>query len=334
MTIFISWSGSESRNIAIALKAALETMFHGCQAWVSSEDIHKGSEWFTEVIRALDDARFAIVCVTRQNLSAPWLMFEAGVIASRLASRDQPPSPMGAPPRHPVPLVPLLCGCAPEDLPDALKKFQHAQCEKDELRRLFMEINGQLGATAIAADLFAPLFAGVWPPLDLAIQSALNSLVEKTKKRFNVFLSVPMAALDTEQKYARLRKDAMKVFLALRDTRGWKVYWPMERIPTKAQFDTRSDSVLGDLRALNDSACLVILYPKKILSSVIFEAGFAVALGTPVRIFVHDRADLPFLMQELPQYSGNIRIHEKKDWRDYDNLAELIGTGRLQILGA
>ncbi len=71
------------------------------------------------------------------------------------------------------------------------------------------------------------------------------------------------------------------------------------------------------------SRTFALVYPEPIVTSALFEAGYALALKLPSRYFVRDRDDLPYLMKELAGFPGaTVRIHEKGEWRDYDELAE------------
>jgi len=76
--IFISWSGQKSGSFAEELKPWLEQVLPGTEVWSSIDDIDKGDIWFTEIIDGLKTCHCGVVCVTRDNLAAPWLNFEAG----------------------------------------------------------------------------------------------------------------------------------------------------------------------------------------------------------------------------------------------------------------
>ena len=78
MKIFMSWSGEKSRTFAAELKPWLEQVLPGTAVWLSSEDIDKGTIWFTEIIEGLEKCNCGIICVTRENYLSPWIHFEAG----------------------------------------------------------------------------------------------------------------------------------------------------------------------------------------------------------------------------------------------------------------
>ena len=74
----MSWSGDKSRAFAEELKPWLEQVLPGTDVWLSSEDIDKGTIWFTEIIGELERCNCGVICVTRDNHLAPWIHFEAG----------------------------------------------------------------------------------------------------------------------------------------------------------------------------------------------------------------------------------------------------------------
>ena len=44
-------------------------------------DIDAGERWSNSVQKELEEPRFGILCLTQDNLTAPWILFEAGALA-------------------------------------------------------------------------------------------------------------------------------------------------------------------------------------------------------------------------------------------------------------
>ena len=237
MKIFVSWSGDFSHAVAKALKDWLPNVIQAVEVFLSSEDIAKGSQWFHELGKVLDESSFGILCLTRQNLGAPWVLYEAGALGKHFGQAR---------------VVPLLIDLKMPDLEGPLAQFNAAELEKDEIAKLVSAINAHLQP--------APLSA------------------EKLKKAF-------------------------------------KTWWPtLEKSLNQARAD--------DLVALKQSHRFVLLYPQKLPTSALFEAGYALALDCDSHYFVRDRDDLPFLMRELAGVTQKVRIHTDTDWKDYDDLSE------------
>jgi nucleoside 2-deoxyribosyltransferase len=133
--------------------------------------------------------------------------------------------------------------------------------------------------------------------------------------KYDVFLSVPMAGFSSENEYQAARKDALQVIETLRTECGFKdVSYAAQFIETMADFDAADLSVIDDLKALRDSKYFVMIYPSRIVSSCIFEAGYAVALGKPSLYFVRDKKHLPFLLQQAGEALNTlVRIREVSD---------------------
>jgi len=84
MHIFISWSKPRSKAIALALRAWLPKVFQSTKVFMSEKDIEPGMRWSEEIARSLGTCDLGIVCVTPENMAAPWLQFEAGALAKQV----------------------------------------------------------------------------------------------------------------------------------------------------------------------------------------------------------------------------------------------------------
>ena len=84
MNIFISWSGERSRAVAGLLHNWIPKVIQSAKPWCSTDDLKKGTVWFSEITKHLQENDAGIVCLTPENREAPWIMFEAGALAMRL----------------------------------------------------------------------------------------------------------------------------------------------------------------------------------------------------------------------------------------------------------
>jgi TIR domain len=81
MKVFVSWSGSTSKQVAQALRHWLPYMIQAVEPFMSSGDISKGDTWSDVLANELHNAEYGIICVTPYNMSHPWLIFEAGAMS-------------------------------------------------------------------------------------------------------------------------------------------------------------------------------------------------------------------------------------------------------------
>jgi hypothetical protein len=99
MKIFLSWSGEGSKAIAAALVEWLASLFPEVTFWLST-DIHAGKRWGHELDGQLKSTRFGILCLVPSNVTAPWLLFEAGALSKSVETSR---------------VVPYCLGFEPED---------------------------------------------------------------------------------------------------------------------------------------------------------------------------------------------------------------------------
>jgi len=84
MKIFISWSGERSKLIANALQTCLNGIFPKILVTWMSKEIPIGSRWGRELSNQLQETNYCITCLTKENIDAPWILFEAGAIAKAI----------------------------------------------------------------------------------------------------------------------------------------------------------------------------------------------------------------------------------------------------------
>jgi TIR domain-containing protein len=86
MKVFLSWSDETSHKIASALSDWLPYVIQAVEPFVSSENIDKGERWSDELMRQLNETEYGIICITRHNIDAAWMNFEAGAISKAIGS--------------------------------------------------------------------------------------------------------------------------------------------------------------------------------------------------------------------------------------------------------
>lgn|GEM_PF-6555428 len=151
MKIFISWSGPLSQAVATLLKGWLEDMFQGAEAWMSNEDINKGAIWFSGITDTLADTDFGILCLTSENTSAPWILFEAGALSKGLTKNR---------------VCPLLVDLEISQLEPPLSQFNAARPVRDDMWRLVKAINSHGKENLLAPDRLQKTFDRWWDDFD------------------------------------------------------------------------------------------------------------------------------------------------------------------------
>jgi hypothetical protein len=158
MKVFLSWSGNPSKALAEAFRNWLPGVLQAVRPYYTPDDIAKGTRWPTEIAKELEDCKVGIIFLTRDNLNAPWLMFEAGALSKKLDKSN---------------VCPLLFGIEATDIQGPLVQFQAAKFDKLEVKRAVKMMNDLL-PEALAMDVLDGVFDMWWPKLDKEITDILS----------------------------------------------------------------------------------------------------------------------------------------------------------------
>lgn len=132
------------------MKDWLPLVLHYVDPWMSEADIAAGSRWNLSVAKELEVSNFGIVCVTRENLTAPWVLFEAGALAKSLNESR---------------VVPLLLDLDFKDISGPLAQFQAKKVDQSGLTDVIQSINDAANQ-AVPADRASQLFSALWKSLE------------------------------------------------------------------------------------------------------------------------------------------------------------------------
>lgn len=152
MKVFLSWSGATSHKVACAFREWLPMVIQSVVPYVSSEDIDKGARWSTDIAKELEDSRYGIICVTRENILAPWVNFEAGAL-SKIIDKSH--------------VTPFLFDLKRSDVQGPLLQFQSTILEGDDILKLLQSINNRATETERLRDeTLRKSFEVWWPHLE------------------------------------------------------------------------------------------------------------------------------------------------------------------------
>lgn len=154
MKVFISWSGESSRGLAEALHNWLPLVLHYVEPWMSDVDIDAGDRWADSVAKELEASNFGIICVTRENVSSSWILFEAGALAKSMKGSR---------------VIPLLFDLDFRDISGPLAQFQAKKLEKAGVGEVIQSIN-QSADTPDDQNRATQLFEALWPQLETAVR--------------------------------------------------------------------------------------------------------------------------------------------------------------------
>lgn len=156
MKVFLSWSGTRSKAVAGALRAWLPDVIQSLEPWMSSDDIESGARWNTDLASALQGTHVGIICLTKSNLQAPWIHFEAGALAKALNSSR---------------VCTYLNQVRPADLREPLSQFQATNSDRQGTLKLVHALNSSLGDQARPQAQIEKAFERWWPDLEAALKN-------------------------------------------------------------------------------------------------------------------------------------------------------------------
>lgn len=101
-------------------------------------------------VSQLQDLKTGVLCLTPDNLNAPWILFEAGALSKALDDSL---------------VCPYLFGIETAEVQWPLAQFQLEKAEEDGTRRLMTTINNAAGDAKLSEARFNQAFDMWWPKL-------------------------------------------------------------------------------------------------------------------------------------------------------------------------
>jgi hypothetical protein len=161
MKIFISWSGERSGTVARALEGWLRAVNPAFEPWLSTRDIDIGDRWLRKLESGLAESGAGILCLTRENQTAPWILFEAGALAVRQ-----------------VPVMPYLIHMRRAEVQGPLALLTMGSADRQGSWLLVRALNRALDETSLDEAGLRPRFEEGWP----AVEQVLATLPPSTEK--------------------------------------------------------------------------------------------------------------------------------------------------------
>lgn len=164
MKVFLSWSGHKSHQVALVFRDWLPSVIQSINPYVSSEDIDKGARWSTDIAKELEDSTFGILCVTKENLEAPWLLFEAGALSKMMDKSS---------------VCPFVFDLKRAEVKGPILQFQSTIFEKEDVKKLLVTLNKSCGDAGLKEELLSKTFEVWWPNLE----ESLNAIKSEESDR-------------------------------------------------------------------------------------------------------------------------------------------------------
>jgi hypothetical protein len=172
MKVFMSWSGQRSKLTAELLYEWIKCVIQAAQPWISSKGIERGALWFSEISNELKDTTVGIVCLTKENKNAPWILFEAGALARGLSTNR---------------VCTLLVDLAPSELQPPLAEFNHTFPNRESMWSLITTLNSGIETYRLELPTLQRVFDTYWPQFErdfakILEENPVNTVVEPRKE--------------------------------------------------------------------------------------------------------------------------------------------------------
>ena len=329
-TIFLSWSGEYSKEIARQLKDTIEELFEGkIICFFSEVDIPSGEEWYRKIHIELQKSAMGIMCITKENVKAPWLYFEAGALVG-----------------NNVKIVPLLVNCDQNSLKNSpITANQSVQLyRQDKFRKMLFDIRKEF---ELFQDRSNKMLSAAFDNSYVQLKEKLKPVLDELKrKRFfseryifpndvhtvtmdTMYISAPMDSL-SEEEYKEQYEFLIKLKRSLKEKLGFKdVFSPALEIKPGKKWQGITTSVKRNFKQLRQIENLIVIYPAKIPSSVLVEIGYCIALSKNTVIFY--REDLPFMLRGAGEDIVHLHTRHSTDFSDILEVLETDGRSLFEV---
>jgi len=157
--VFISWSGDLSNKIAEAVRQWLPGVLQFVKPYFTPSDIEKGTRWGSDIMSELDSSDIGIICLTKENLNKPWILFESGALSKNFDKAH---------------VCTILFNVETTDLKGPLTIFQNTRFDKKDFKKLVKTINSSGGDSKLDDSVLDGVFDMWWPKLEEQVNQILS----------------------------------------------------------------------------------------------------------------------------------------------------------------
>lgn len=173
MKIFLCWSGERSQGVAKELGEWMPKVIQAIEPWFSEKNINKGALWPQQLFKNLEECNFGIVCLTPENLDAPWLLFESGALSKAVKESH---------------VCTLTFKFDQLLVKGPLSHFQTTKLEKDDMLKLMTTINENLDEkdNSLSEKFLEEIFSKWWPELEEKLNVIPQASEPTTDERLEI----------------------------------------------------------------------------------------------------------------------------------------------------
>ncbi len=164
--------------------------------YVSSEDIDKGARWSTDIAKELEGSTFGILCVTRDNINAPWLTFEAGALSKTMDKAF---------------VTPFLFDIKRSEVDGPILQFQSTIFQKGDIKKLIKTLNKACDKDKLSDEMLDKAFDVWYPTLEEELKKIkMEQEVKDTEQVQLSGESIPSEILEEILELSRLNQKLLQ----------------------------------------------------------------------------------------------------------------------------
>lgn len=160
--VFISWSGELSKKLAEEIRIWLPGVLQFVKPYFTPNDIEKGTRWSTDIAAELESSNAGIICLTKDNLNKPWILFEAGALSKNFGKAN---------------VCTILFNLDSSDFSGPLTSFQATKFDKADFKKLLTTVNNTGGESKLDSAVLNDVFEMWWPKLEQKVKDILKNHV-------------------------------------------------------------------------------------------------------------------------------------------------------------
>ena len=112
-----------------------------------------------------------------------------------------------------------------------------------------------------------------------------------------IFIATPISGFDNWHEYESFRINILTLIEMLRQL-NYHVWSEIELVGSNSEYDTPEQSVKKDIQKIKSSDIFILIHPRKMQTSTLFELGYAFSLSKDI-IIVGEERNLPYMAKGL-----------------------------------
>ena len=163
--VFISWGGDLSKLLAEEVKNWLPSVLQFIKPYFTPDDVEKGTHWESSIAQELANSQIGIICLTKDNINRPWILFEAGALSKNFGKAN---------------VCTVLFNVESTDITGPLTCFQATKFDKADFKKLIKTINDTGGESKLDSKVLDDVFEMWWPRLEGKIKNIIRNYKEES----------------------------------------------------------------------------------------------------------------------------------------------------------